>query len=359
MKIAFVVDTPYQTLNVLNLYWGYYRGKENLSADLYIVDQFRSAQQLYENILERKLFDNVYFLRREENRFMPQGWKRSLRVAYSYLNPRHAIRNQFDGKIPANQYDVIFAALMRCFTAALLKVNPKAEYMLFDDGTGSYSGDLVANGGGTAYKLFSKLTGTGANTARAKKLFVNNVAMCHSTGADEICPMPKFQQDFLDVAYQIFSVEKQEELADGIVLLSHPGDNGRLHQRMQNNVDRLRPWKDHVTVRMHPRDKAYDSYKGFRVDDKGEMWELKISQMDMDHILLIGSYSTAQLTPKLLYDKEPWLMFLRFMDDPTEQLPEDHPICMLMDSYTHKERILFPRSQEELEQQIGMFLNQK
>jgi len=358
MNIAFIVDTPYQTLNALNLFWGNYHRKKNVTADLYIVDQFRNAHQIYERILEKKLFDNVYFLRWEENRHMPQGWKRSLRVAYSYLNPKHAVRNQFDGPMPKEKYDAIFASVMSCFVASMIKLNSKADFMLFDDGTGSYSGNLVANGGGKAYKLFSKLTGTGANSARAKKLFVNNVPMCHSTSADEICAMPKFRQDFLDVAYQIFSVAKQTELTAGIVLLSHPGDNAPLDKCMQDNVDWIRPWKDRVIVRMHPRDRAYQRYLDFEVDDKGEMWELKISQMDMDRVLLVGNYSTAQMTPKMLYDKEPWLMFTFFMNDPEGQLGEGHPVHALINSYTHKERILFPRSEEELAYQMNRFLNQ-
>ena len=358
MNIAFVVDTPYQTLNALNLYWNHYRDKESVTADIYVVDQFRNARQIFEQIQKQELFANAYFLRREENRFMPQGWKRSLRVAYSYLNPRHAIRNQFDGKIPHKKYDVVFSAVMQCFTASLLKLNPKADYMLFDDGTGSYSGDVVANGGGKAYKLFSKLTGTGANAARPKKLFVNNVPMCHSTSADEICAMPQFNQEFLNVAYEVFSVTKQEQPLEGIILLSQPGDNEYHEKYMQSLVDWVRPWKEQVLVRMHPRDRAYERYTDFAVDDKGEMWELKISQMDMDKVMLVGHYSTAHMTPKLLYNKEPWLMFTFFMNVPEAQLSEGHPAWDLVNSYTHKERILFPRSEEELAQQINMFLNQ-
>jgi len=358
MRVTIIADTPYQILNATNLYWNHYRGKEGVLTDCYIVDQFRNAHQIYERILEQELFDNVYFLRREENRFMPQGWKRSLRVAYSYLNPAHAIRNQFDGKIPRRKYDQIYSSVMQCFTASMLKLNPKAEFMLYDDGTGSYSGDLVSNGGGKAYKLFSKLTGTGANAARPKKLFVNNVPMCHSHSADEICAMPEFNQEFLNVAYKIFAVGAQEKPLEGIIMLSAPDDN-EYHTRLMNTMaDWMRPWKDRVLVRMHPRDRNYARYADFKVDDKGEMWELKISQMNMDKILLIGHYSTAHLTPKLLYNKEPWLMFTIFMNEPDEQLSEGHPVWDLMNSYTHKERILFPRSEEEMAQQINMFLNQ-
>ena len=355
MRLAFICDTPYQTLNVLNMYWHKYRSDKNVQADLFVVDQFIRADQLQARIRQKGLFDNVYFLRREENRFMPQGLKRSIRVAYSYLNPKHAVSNQFDDGAPAllaNRYDEIYASLMKCFTAALVKLNPNAVFNLFDDGVGSYTGDLVANGGGLPYKIFSRIFHSGAYATRARKLYVNNVSTCHATAADEICPLPKMSQEFLDVAYRIFQIEPQSG-GEGIILLSQPFDSqDATADRMRAFLTALKPWKDKITVRMHPRDMAFDLYSDFKVDKSGQLWELKTAQLDMDRTVLICNFSTAQVTPKMLYDKEPWLIFIHHIlkiSTPEYMQVIEQEAAQLRDQYRNKDRILIPHSMEELE----------
>jgi len=362
MRLAFICDTPYQVLNASNLFWGEFRDREDVIADLFFVDNFPNAREIFDRLNKKRLFDNVYFIRPEMNRIMQQGLRRKLRVLHSYLDPKQGIRNQYDGELPKDKYDVIFSSVMTCFVSAVIVMNKGADFCLFDDGTGSYSGDIVAAGGGFAYKLVSKLTGSGANAARAKKLYVNNSAMCRSTSADEICQMPPFTEKFLDMAYDVFGVDKQSGKMSGIVLLSQPGTTPALETQMQGMVDHLQPWKDRVTVRLHPRDTAYDRYTGFALDGKGEMWELKISQMDMDRILLISTCSTAQMTPKLLYGKEPWIVctYRMFAPSSPESLKRTEELVRnLSESYEHKERILLPENEEQFAAIVSQFVDQQ
>ena len=353
MRFAFVCDTPYQVLNTLSMYWHCYREDKEIQADLFVVDQFAGAKELYEGICKENLFDNVYLLRREENRFLPRGLKRSIRVAYSYWNPKHAIRNQIDSVSPEtfmNRYDVIHASLVKCITSALIKLNPKAVFYLLEDGTGSYFGDLVAMGGGLPYRIFSFIFRSGANAARAKKLYVYDVDSCYGTAADEICALPKISEEFLQIAYRIFGIEKQEN-RNGIIYLSQPFEmKGDIEIQVPLILERIKPWADKTLVRMHPRDFAYEFYSAFEVDDKRQMWELVISQTDMDNIILIGNYSTAQITPKVLYDKEPWLIFTYnimnvFSQEDNEMVAVQ--IEQMKKNYRSKDRILVPKTFEE------------
>ena len=354
MRVAFICDTPYQTLNVMSLYWHNYRHLENIQADIFIVDQFRGAKEIYSRLVAENMFTNVFFLKREENRFMPQGWKRSVRVMYSYWNPRHALRNQmenFNVNQLVNCYDEIYASLVRCCTSALIKLNPKADFHLFEDGSGSYAGDLVINGGGRLYQLFSKVFRTGSYAARAKKLYVYSPSICRSTAADEICALPAMNPEFLQIAYRVFDIG---EAATGkeILFLSQPADGqGAWAEAMAKMSQILDPWKDRIVVRMHPRDTAYELYSNFTIDARGDMWELKTTQMDLDKTVLIGYYSTAQMTPKMLYDKEPWLIFvchIMNVSSPEEMANVDQGIEKIRQLYTNKDRIIVPRTAEEL-----------
>ena len=114
----------------------------------------------------------------------------------------------------------------------------------------------------------------------------------------------------------------------------------------------LLPWKDRIIVRMHPRDTAYELYSDFAVDARGDMWELKTTQMDLDRTVLIGYYSTAQMTPKMLHNKEPWLIFVCHIMNVTDREGLERfeqGIEKIRQLYTNRDRIIVPHTAEELE----------
>ena len=353
MRLAFVCDTPYQVLTATNLYYSCFC--ENV-ADIYIVNQFKDAESIYENLKKEELFDNVFFLNREENRFMQKGVKRYFKVAYTYLNPIYAINNQLktiEARTVKNRYDVILSSVMTCFVSALIKVNTGAEFSLFDDGTSSYSGDVVKSGGGLLYKMFSKLTKTGAHVARAEKLYVNNKEMCQSKAADIICQIPAMTEEFLNIANRIFSVQESVDRTKEIIFLSQPSTGRQsLADDMQRLIDILKPYKEKITVRLHPREIDFEKYKDFQIDTSKEFWELKVSQLEMDGKVLVSDYSTAQITPKILFDKEPRLLFTYKMASTynlEEKMSFDNVVKYVKENYRDKSKIMVPNNEEELQ----------
>lgn len=353
MRLAFVCDTPYQILTATNLYWTSFIDKKK-SADLYIVNQFKDAEKIYNNLKKENMFDNVYFLKREENRFMSSGIKRYLRVAYSYLNPMHAIKNQMaakDIKAVKCSYDMVFASVMTCFVSALNKLNKDAVFSLFDDGMGSYSGDIVNSGGGFAYRTFSWITKTGAYAKRADCLYVNNKELCRSNAANSIWQIPKITEEYLAVANRIFSIEETLEKNKNVIFLSQPSTGLQsLEEDMDRLVAVLESYKEKITVRLHPRETDFEKYKNFQIDTSKEFWELKIAKMDMDDKVLIGDYSTAQITPKLLFDKEPYLLLTYQMAKTyttEEKKSFDYVVNDIREHYRDKSKVMIPKDENE------------
>ena len=60
-------------------------------------------------------------------------------------------------------------------------------------------------------------------------------------------------------------------------------------------------------LRLHPRDKE-ENTKG-KIDPGKSQWELRCGWELTDDHILVGAFSTAQFTPKWLYDKEPFVIF--------------------------------------------------
>ncbi len=96
-----------------------------------------------------------------------------------------------------------------------------------------------------------------------------------------------------------------------IVVLTQPHldvNTGESHD--QKLYECLNDLADNVVVRMHPRQK--DGFKNFKyeLDATNNMWELMCSQEITDDNVLIGECSTAQFTPFIIANKQPWLIFL-------------------------------------------------
>ena len=78
---------------------------------------------------------------------------------------------------------------------------------------------------------------------------------------------------------------------------------------VENEIGKmLAECKQKVLYRKHPRETSFSSDWAY-VDDGTAMWELVCQEHLSDDSVLISSFSTAMLTPKLLYNKEPWLIY--------------------------------------------------
>lgn len=350
MRELYVCDTPYQVMNALNI--AYHR-EQKAEKTLFLVNQFRTAETVFGKILETKQFDHAYLLRRDETKFMPVGMKRYSLVMLDYLTPKRFLKARLQGKkAPVTGYDVVYASGAFSVVTAVMKLNPKAEFVLYDDGVGSYIGDNVMRGGGTLNRLFSKVFHVGAYACKPSKLLVNNVSMCQSTVVpkNRILPLPAIDAEFVSFCNGIF--ETCGDKKNTVYWLSQPIDSvpGAVEAR-ERVYSCLYPYRDKITVRMHPRDLAYDFYQAFTVDRGTDMWELTVQGIPTDDLILIGGYSSAQINLKMLFDMEPTLIFVYAFN---KQLEEDkiqatkEQIENIRSIYRNPDKIYVPTTVEEL-----------
>jgi hypothetical protein len=87
-----------------------------------------------------------------------------------------------------------------------------------------------------------------------------------------------------------------------------------------------------------------------------DLWELICARQITDNHVLISGYSTAQFSPKFLYNKEPWLIFTFklytgfFSDQKIESMQE--VIERIRNGYENKEKLLIPKNVEELKEAL-------
>lgn len=351
-KRAYICDTPFQVFNALN--FAYHMNGEE--ADLYIVKQFTLASKLYQNLKKDNLFKNVYLVerdvRKDESNYV---WY--LKRIYYYLFPNRTIKRNMGkqySEIKGKKYEYIMISTVSCFAACMCNKSKGACIELLEDGTGSYSNDIVKDTTGQLHKLFSKVTGKGSGSIYPECLYVNNVLACKSKAAKIIKKLPDIDEGFLSYACEIYeySSKKMEE-KHNIVWLTQPDERAISSAEMTSQIkDMLLNYKKEVRVWMHPREMEPEKYRPLKILDNRTMWELEISFNNINEWILISNFSTAQITPKLIYNKEPYVIFLyplyRTIFTEEKYASIDENAHNIKEMYSNKNKVWIVQNIEEL-----------
>ena len=136
-----------------------------------------------------------------------------------------------------------------------------------------------------------------------------------------------------------------------IIFLSSPPTSQREIVAYEILVKSLTPVRDACLLRPHPSHKDIDS-NGIEIDDHREMWEFICADQISDDHVLISSFSTAQMIPKMFFDKEPTVIFVckmvfQYIDQPTQ----DNIMALInriKEKYRNPEKVYTPETEEEL-----------
>ena len=132
------------------------------------------------------------------------------------------------------------------------------------------------------------------------------------------------------------------------VYLTQPIDGKPERKReLCETVTALKPWRDITVIRRHPRDNSPEM-PGFAYDCENAQWELLCLSGIVDSAsVLVSSISTAQLSPKLLHDSEPTLIFTACLNGRTATQGELSVIDTIRHAYRDGSRIVVPHTSDE------------
>lgn len=111
-------------------------------------------------------------------------------------------------------------------------------------------------------------------------------------------------------------------------------------------------------LRLHPRD-TEEKTKG-RIDQGKGQWELRCGWELTDDHILVGAFSTAQFTPKWLYDKEPFVIFtydMIFKEQSDYKNRVDEMIREFARSYRNPDKVVSVDSPESLNTILEKIIN--
>lgn len=359
MKIAICAATPYQTLNVLNFACNILDEKDekdlfyrNFSEETNKILNVIKKYQIFDNIYEYNLVDKKNKVKYYINDFIQAVFPKK------FINV--LVRENLKLDYKAYEYITITSATE--FEVALTRNFPKAKTIALDDGVGSYIGDIVHD-----YKLniIWTLLGRRKDKIWPVALYVNNVGFCKSTLSSNIKRLPsfdKYSDEYQRMILEMFYTCTEDVYrTNPIVYLTQP--YGEIDTGLTKDIKKaeqvLKGFAKYGVVRKHPRDNTNVDI-GYRQGSAENLWELICDKDITDSHILISICSTAQIMPKVLYGKEPWLIFIydmfSYKYNSTIRDNFIQIVKSIKEDYTKPNKIFVPKSETELDNIIKCIL---
>lgn len=354
MKLcAFICNTPFQILGVLNLVMNNVEESKD-NTDIFIIAGFDHAQEVGQKLSTTGIFRNVILCNIPPKDHRQGKWRILRRLLFpQYIADDYSLPEKM--RAPC-RYGKVFTGDGNLLGLALKHFNREAKMILYDDGLASYMGNCLMDSQSRMYKTICGRLNLGVYSYEVCRMYVNHPPFCESSITDEVCGMPVLNENnpVLKTARGVFGfvedspVKNYRYILLGQMLEEMPGYNGRALETLI-----VPDYRDYFLLRKHPRQAPVES-SVVKCDTVNNMWELEcISTINGNHVL-IAFYSTAQITPKLIAGKEPYLIFAYKLFLSDKAANETHKyeamIEKLRNKYTSRNKIYVPETFEEYRQ---------
>ncbi len=346
--VAFFAATPLQILNCIQINKTQFDEKK---CDLYILDFAVNNKNIFDRISELSVFENVYYLKEPFNN------RGRFKFFKSYLNPDMETIKLLKSKY----YDQIFSTCINFandYYYTFLKINNNnLIFNYYEEGIGDYTTNIQKKRT-TIIKLVSMF---GYENPISENI---NVWLYH----------PEYMQ--LNKGYNVREIPLITDEEKGFesifdnedkIKISIPNDCKIIYfdqpyKKQQdidiNNINILAEIskvvnKNNIYIKLHPANndgKYIDN--GYKVlDNNGIPWEVYCNDKSLSDVVLISINSTASVSPKMIYNKEPKVILLYKLFD--EQLKNiinqnDKLFSDVKNSYCVKKNFIIPESIEDL-----------
>ena len=359
-------DTPLQVLNAAVFSLSDVPDEDNV--DIVISSQFADASTLSDQLRDSQIFDNVYL-------FKAYDWADKFEMRSRQLLLLLGLGERCLCKVGNLAYDY-FGFACPCPTAfAVLKRETKRnsdiETFLYEEGTGSYNGNIFRRIGyvDESPEGVAPTKGIVAFAKRILRLLPDrmvryNPKAIYVKRPDLLRYRPRFTvrqlggklrfDAGLSKLSQCRAFSPIELPDDAIVFFEPPrtalegGEDIRVFDQLEQSLS-----NDGIEfyVREHPRtiDGSNRELAGCHLANGG-MWEVTCRVNNLSNCMLVGICSTAQLSPCIESGAEPQLVFLhRILYKPKD--PSFSTLAAISDiakqAYTDKTRVIEPETIDE------------
>lgn len=346
MKTAVICNTPYQVLSMLNLF---FNCKEYGEIDLYIIDRFSNSKIIYDRIIQQNLFRNIYLI-------LPNKVTKTskLKTIRNLLNvDTHKKEYLIDNwSIVCQEYDYVFYGDLEPLARIIEKYNPNVKAYVYDDGECAYHGNALMDCKSKKIQFIEKMFHLGVCKSNILGLYVNNLSISKSTISENILQLPAFTDEFIRVAKEVFGFQNSDQIEKHkYLLMDYPMERIKEYNGFDLYGFMAELKGKECLLRYHPCSKQ-TPLENIDIDRLNNSWELECVDEITDNHVLVGYYSTSQLMPKIIADKEPYVIFTYKLMTTKEGEYRfsgyEEFISLVKDKYRDKNKIFIPNDINDL-----------
>lgn len=352
----YVCTTPYQILVAMLL-----NQQVGGSADLYIVDKFKNSDHVANRLSDIKIFDKVVFIC-ETDIFPPKEKKSKLLIWLGMVSDYIQI-DKYANKILVkdtryyNLYLSSKAYIGRIIDLFFLKNNILVERYMFDDGVGSYFNETILKPGKLDKLARWLFIGTKSLKVKYHKMLLSpylytllnenlSILKIEKIGinAENLSMLKKYGN-------YIFDFSEKKGIGESIVILDQL--NREIYDEegvisLNKIYDLIVQTSNDVIFKPHPRETIFMKNRKYYLE-REIPFEILCLNSDIEDKILVSVASTAIVTPKLLFDKEPVVILLyKIVPPQIDTVMMDKFFEGCRELYANQERFLIPKSISEL-----------
>lgn len=353
MRNLFIIDTPLHLLNSLTLMVDRYADDDNC-----VLLTMSDYKRWIPVLNSAKANCNIVYIlqaNKEVNRL--RKLQRLIVIAINSKRLPIKIKSFLSG-IEDIERIVLFSPSI--LSLLCRSVFPKSTYILVEEGSGTYNGEIFKikyNFGrfclfpdqrvGPIYWFAHYICGNRYNELPDLLLVHDSDWVNFNPG----CEIQEFNQTDIGSYYQCLHRSGDVDYRDfDVIVLGEPSQELNSNELDLAEARVLSDTDFRAIYRPHPRQlsrvTAFDI-----IDSNPRDWELRSALEVRDEHILMGVGSTAMMTPKLLYGKQPFLIFTYFLLDgigPRFIKTMDGIVDELKGKYSDETRIMVPLSEREL-----------
>lgn len=369
-RYAIICETPFSVLNCINLVY-----HQNIIGhiDVYLSSAIPDCDKLANNLKIFLNIDNAYTFQYPRHLFQNKVLRKLLDIsekALCNLLPEMYLRLIVKEKLVSLNYHFILVQNYADFALTLICLQKGSSRVFFyEDGIGSYFGKL-GWGSLSKRKFLYDLLKVNMDWFYPEKIYINNKALCKTEWTKDMCQMKtykEFSSNYVELLVKIFNFKNTRLYKyHKRVYLTLPNDKfGKIKDSIDKNVlDLMKKYQ--VLIRPHPvDDHKPKKEEGFLLDAVNNLWEYECMNDIDENSVLISSFSTAQFSPKILFDKEPYIILIFPLYEDCYKNNQNYGASMvekmysfsafIKSKYKEPEKVIIINSMTELEQSLNRF----
>ena len=352
---CFACTTPYQLMGAISIVQ-----EESIEADLYLIGTFDGYKEVAERLESYHIFNKIIPVSSERNRNVNR-----FKVIWQVLRRRKIAKSFLEPNLTYQYYFSSSKAYVKLFLFyELRRRNPLINYVIYEDGTGTYSKYAPSLNSSNFTRLFEFITLEKAFKPELTSIMVHFPKLLWLP--DDIRGIPARAMPSFDLSdnnkrmlQDVFGMAKGDSVHAKIILFDtargvyrkDTTDIGKLDECFKCVVD-IFPQHD-VILKAHPKSNETTSLPILIYEHSEIPMEVLYSEMtDLDDCILIGNHTTALYTPKMMFGKEPIIISLH--EIVWSSKPQISIIFERFKSmYERKERAFAPKDVEELKKYLS------